>query len=259
MEDLRDRDLVSFWHGKLGWMEHLCLRSLVATGQKLAIYSYQPREPIDGVEWRDAREIISTDDPIYPEIEASAQFFANLFRYELLARGAGLWIDLDLYFLKPMGRVSDHLYCWEKPTRVNNAVLLLPAASPALAELIRFVRKRPIYAPWWRPKHKIKQSVAIALGRPLPLSAFPKGQFGPKALTWFLDQHGLLQRAAPQEVFYPVGPEHHADLIAPDSVRVERSITDRTIAVHLWSNGVKRLLAGEMPPERSYLGRLLAG
>ena len=248
--------LVSFWHGPLGWMEHLCIRSVVATGHRLAIYSYERRNPIAGVEWRDARAMIGTDDPIFPELKLSAQAFSDLFRYELLARGEGVWIDLDLYFLKPLGATSGHLYGWEKPDRVNSAILLLPSDSGALADLIRFVRKRPIYAPWWRPKHKIRQRIAIAIGRPLPLSSFPNGQFGPKALTHFLRQHDFLRVAAPQEVFYPIPPQNHAHLISSE-VDVNAFVTKKTIAVHLWSNAVKRLLGGRMPPPGSYIGRLL--
>lgn len=247
---------VSFWRGPIGWMERLCIQSMLRHGARLSVYSYEPLGLPAGVEARDARVIIPEGTPSHALINEQVAAFADVFRYQLMRRGLGIWVDLDLYFLRPLGLTGPYIFGWEKVDRVNNAVLLMPSDCPVLGDLIAFCERRPVLAPWWRRKHIWRQRLAIAVGRPLPLSRFPKAQFGPKALTYFLGQQGILDKALPQATFYPVAPQDHAVLLGPSAV-VERLIDARTIAVHLWSSDIKRRLAGRMPPPDSYIGHLL--
>jgi hypothetical protein len=248
---------VSFWSGALGWMELLCIHSMLRHGHRLAIYSYEPLVLPHGVELRDARTIILEGSESHALIKEQVAAFADVFRYRLMQQGLGIWVDLDLYFLKPYnGNGSVHIFGWEKPGRVNNAFLLLPSKSPVLDDLIEFTQQRPLFAPWWRPKHKLRQRLAIAFGRPLPLSAFPKAQFGPKALTYFLGKHDLLGEALRSEVVYPVAPQDNALLVGPAEA-VSSLITSDTIAVHLWASGIKSKLGGLMPASSSFLGQLI--
>jgi len=252
-------DLVSFWHGPIGWMEHMCIRSMLETGHRLTVYMYEPQPIAPGVTVRDAREIVPRDSSVWELLLLDCAQFADVFRYEMLAKGVGVWTDLDFYFMKNLGNQSESLYCWEKHDRINNAILRLPAGSAELADLLAFVYRRPLWGPWWRPKHKARQAVSIALGRPMSLAQLPKAQFGPKALTYYLGQHGKQHLAQPSAVFYPVAPQDHADLLGSGAgcrESVEQRITDKTIAVHLWANGTRKALQGSMPSSRSYLGHL---
>lgn len=249
--------LVSFWHGPLGWMERMCMASMLRHGHALAVYSYASLDLPAGVEGRDARAIVPDGSPDQSLMTEQIAAFADLFRYVLMQKGAGLWVDLDVYVLQPLEIATPFVFGWEKPDRLNNAVLRIPADSALLDDLLTFARTRPWFGPWWRAKHKWRQRAAVAIGRPLPLSAFPKAQLGPKALTYFARERGLDRQAMPQEVFYPVGPEHHTVLLAsPDAVAA--LLTPQTLAVHLWSSDLKRALGGRMPEPASYLGQLLA-
>ncbi|MFM9847516.1 MAG: hypothetical protein ACKVP3_10185 [Hyphomicrobiaceae bacterium] len=254
-------ELVSFWHGPIGWMEHMCIRSMLDTDHRLTVYMYEPQPIAPGVIVRDAGEILPRDSRAWEVLAVDCAQFADVFRYEMLAKGVGIWTDLDFYFLKNLGDQPESIYCWEKPGRINNAILRLPARSAELSDLLAFVHRRPLWGPWWRPKHKVRQAVSIALGRPMSLAQLPKAQFGPKALTYYLGQHGKQHLAQPSAVFYPVAPQDHADLLGSDPAcreSVEQRITDKTIAVHLWANGMRKALQGSMPDPGSYLGRLYA-
>lgn len=258
---LPSNELVSFWHGPVGWMEHMCIRSMLDTGHRLTVYMCEPQPIAPGVIVRDAGEVLPRDSRAWEVLAVDRAQFADVFRYEMLAKGIGIWTDLDLYFMKNIGDQPESLYCWEKPDRINNAILRLPPGSAELADLLAFVYRRPLWGPWWRRKHKVRQAVAIALGRPMSLAQFPKAQFGPKALTYYLGRHGKQHLALPSAVFYPVAPQDHADLLGsgPECREsVEQRITDKTIAVHLWANGMRKALQGSMPDSRSYLGHLYA-
>src|SRR5690606_16604112 len=61
--------------------------------------------------------------------------FADLFRYELMARDLGVWIDCDVLSLHPLPTDAPVLFGWQDETAVNNAVLRLPSDSPILADL----------------------------------------------------------------------------------------------------------------------------
>lgn len=232
------------------------MASMLRHGHRVAVYSYTPLDLPAGVQGRDARAIVPDGSPDQLLMAEQIAAFADLFRYVLMQKSAGLWVDLDVYVLRPLEIATPFVFGWEKPDRINNAVLSIPAESPLIEDLLTFARTRPWFAPWWRAKHKWRQRAAVAIGRPLPLSAFPKAQLGPKALTYFARERGLDRHAVPQPVYYPVGPGDHAVLLGPAEA-VAALLTPQTLAVHLWSSDVKRALGNRMPDPASFLGRLL--
>ena len=106
-------EIVTFWHGPLDGLRRLCLRSQVAAGHKVTIYSFDPiaRLP-DGVGNAEAEAILPHTfaerlRPTGPDgiwRDRTTLQFSDFFRMRLMARntsgntpeGAGLWLDADI-------------------------------------------------------------------------------------------------------------------------------------------------------------------
>jgi hypothetical protein len=104
--ELDEPDTVrSFWHGSLlNPYLLLCLRSFVRRGCRVEVFSYEadPGFP----EWivaRDAREIVPAQSVLLYRKgpgAGSPALHANLFRFALLDRLGGWWIDTDIAMLR---------------------------------------------------------------------------------------------------------------------------------------------------------------
>ena len=108
----------------------------LADAHDLALYCYGAVEGIPaGIEIRDAGELLP-ESAVFRHRSGSYAFFSDWFRYELLLRGAGTWIDTDVYLLGPLDPKPRHYFGEQAPGVLNNAVLRLPAESPLLADLL---------------------------------------------------------------------------------------------------------------------------
>src|SRR3982074_155733 len=98
--------LNSLWVGnRLGYLEQLSLKSAVAVGHPMTLYSYTPeslRGVPEGVELRDASEVMPRERVVGYSDTGAFQLGANFWRYAMLAKDLGYWVDVDFYFLKPL-------------------------------------------------------------------------------------------------------------------------------------------------------------
>src|SRR5205823_4237725 len=154
---------VTPWVGEgFGAVERACLRSVVRQGHRLTLYCY--REPIgipDGVELQDASRVLPAT-AVVRHRRGSVAPFSDWFRYELLKRGLGTWIDTDMYLLRPLDEQAEHLFGEERPGVINNAVLRLPADSPVLDELL--APFRGTMPAWLAPRHRLSSYLRKWLG-----------------------------------------------------------------------------------------------
>lgn len=101
-----DREAIrAFWHGSpLDPYQVLCLRSFVDRQYTVEIFTYDPGfEVPQGIVLRDANEIWPTDCVWKYQSgfgAGSPALHANLFRYAMLHRLGGWWIDLDVVLLR---------------------------------------------------------------------------------------------------------------------------------------------------------------
>jgi hypothetical protein len=245
---------VSLWIGDaLGPVERACLRSVVRKGHPLSLYCYGPVAGVpERVEVRDASEIIP-EEAIFRQPSGSVGHFADWFRYEVQKRGLGTWIDTDLYLLAPLDGDSPFLFGQQQPGVVNNGVLRLPQDSPVIAELLRPFEEgtTPTWLPW---RTYIRARWRQLLSGKADFGRLPWGSTGPYALTPLIRKAGLLSEALPPDVFYPV-PWQRAGWILDPDLKLERMVTRRTIAIHLWNECI-RGFKDEPAPEGSFLQRL---
>ena len=244
---------VTLWIGdSLGPVERACLRSVVRQSHGLTLYCYA--EPIgipDGVEVADASGILPESEVVRHR-HGSVAPFSDWFRYELLKRGLGTWIDADMYLLRPLDEERSHLFGEERPGLLNNAVLRLPADSPLLDELL--TPFRGAIPPWLSPKHRLTSRLRQLVTGKVDVGAMPWGSTGPAALTAGAAKFGLSSFALPPSVFYPV-PWQQAEWIVDPALRLEQMVTGETVGIHLWNECIRKI-KDQPPPEGSFLHRL---
>jgi hypothetical protein len=242
--------LNSLWiGGELGYIERLTIVSALSIGHPFRLYSYSPeklRSIPDGVEVRDANEVVA-----YP---ALARYFdgghaalgTDFFRYAMQARGLGYWVDLDLYFLRPLDFGDPYVFGWENKTSINGAVLRLPPESDMVRDLCAIPHLN-----WRPPFYGLRKSAAFYWRRLREGDLWPEnyrwGTFGPAALTYLAKKHRVAHRAQKRPVFYPVlHPD--AKLLCGAPEWVESRLTEETRTVHLWHSVLSRAAKGPPPP-----------
>lgn len=232
-------DFASFWHGELTPFAWACLASFPRAGASLSVFSYDPTLDLPaGVTLEDARSICPDEQLIERFTvngKRSIATFADFFRYRMIRATARCWVDADLICLmKPAFAGEPYIYCRQADAvstlLVNNAVLRLPPAEPALAELVATAEAAAGQDQKW-------------------------GALGPFLLTPILEKHGLYGYALEPHVCYPIEPEQFWRPFLPDQRdRVAAAVHGATM-LHLWSEAIvwSGLDFRVCPPEGSWL------
>jgi hypothetical protein len=234
-------------------MEQLSIASALAVGHPFTIYSYFP-EVLRGVpkraEIRDAREIFPYHRfSRYSDIGFSA-LGSDFFRYALLARNVGYWVDLDCYFLKPLDFQEKYVFGWEHEYSINGAVLHLPPDCDMTSELCSF----PI--PNWRPPFfGPKRSLMFYWKRltngVVNAEDLPWGSLGPSLITYLARKYNVANKAQSVNTFYPIKYKDARVVFEPSEV-VQSMISLETRVVHMWHSRLGELIRSP-PPVGSYL------
>src|SRR5262249_32947181 len=122
--------LNAFWFGaELDELAAVCLHSFVEMGHSVTLYAYErPRGVPESIHLADAAEILPRDNVIVHKRTGAVALFSDRFRYEMLSRDRGGWIDCDLLCLRPI-EAWPYILGWEEPGLINGAILHLPASS----------------------------------------------------------------------------------------------------------------------------------
>jgi hypothetical protein len=231
------QSVASLWvGGPLTPYEVLCMRSFLDHGVAYELYTYADISVPDGVTRRDAA-LICPEASIFqlsPAIgHGSFAPFSDLFRYELLLRHGGWWVDTDVACLRPELPGHPCFFALEAPGLVNCAVLKFPAGHAVMRDCRDQAVERQNDPTW--------------------------GSTGPALLTAVLTEHGLLEQAASPESCYPIGWQDLLDLFDPDKVAECGERVAPAFALHLWNEITRRNAIGKFvaPPEGSFLDSLL--
>jgi hypothetical protein len=247
---------VSLWIGEsLGLIERACLKSVLRQGHSMALYCYRiPNGVPSGIELRDAADILP-EATVVRHWTGSVALFSNRFRYELLRRGLGTWLDTDVYLLQPLDTASPYLIGEEEPGLLASGVLRLPPDSPMLPPLLALFEERTV-PPWLPLRAKVPAYWRLWTTGRNPLALMPWGSAGPLAVTAVARAHGLLGVAVPADVFYPTRWQE-ADWLLDPAVQLRDVITSRTVSIHLYNECIKHFK--DLPaPRGSFLARLQA-
>lgn len=248
--------LNALWFGdRLGYLEQLSIKTALAQGHSYTLYSYSPEKlsgvPV-GVKVRHAAEVMSDPRRVRHFDGKFKALGSDFFRYELLAKSLGYWVDLDLIFVRPLDLHEEYVFGWESPGSLNGAVLKLPAGSAMLEEL-RNIPEQNWCPPFFGPRTRLRYYWQRARGD-VQLEDLPWGSAGPGMITYLVKKNGLATKAQATHVFYPL-PYSEAKMLYGPASEVEALIKPDTIAIHMWHSHLGEL-AKNAPPEGSYISQL---
>lgn len=218
----------TLWLGdRLPPAQRACLASFVRVGHAVELFTYQPALEVPaGVCVRDAREVLPESRVfVYGEAAGinagSMAGFSNVFRYEMLRRMGGYWVDTDVFCVRPLP---------DAPVVIASERTKLGLTHPTSCVL-----KCP-------SGHALAERCAeVAAAQDIKTLRF--GEIGPRLVAMVVAELQLDGAVVEPEVFCPVDWFEYARLNEPGaSVR----ITDQTLGVHLW-NEMWRLTGREIP------------
>jgi hypothetical protein len=210
-------DVVTFWHGPLDALRSTCLRSQIAAGHKVTVYSFDPIAGLpDGVGNAEAEAILPhafSERIRPPEPDGSWRDwtvlqFSDFFRMRLMAESAGLWLDADVLLLKPVEIDPDKpCFAWEHPRRLGNSVLYLPPRDPIVVAFEKLIEQEELTPEWLALRHRLTFFLRRLRGGSNRLADIRVSLFGPGALTALASRAGELPFALPRKSFYAVHAE----------------------------------------------------
>jgi len=257
-----DYQIAMLWmRGELSFLEQLCAQSFLDAGHHVVLYSYEPIGHVpEGVELRDAGDILPEREEIVHGKSGSPAPHADLFRYRLLSRHDDLiWADTDAYCRKPFTTQTGHFYGWESGHEVNIGVLGLPPDSETLGRLVEFTSDEYAIPHFLDPKYVAELEAARDRGEPVHVGDQVWAVWGPKAFTHFLKETGEIRHALPQVALYPYSFGERRKLFR-SGVDHSAVITDETLSIHLYGRRARKRLAERdhgLPDPQSLIGQLL--
>jgi len=233
-----------------------CLRSFVLAGHRMRLHCYDiPRNVPPGVETVDASKLMPRERIVYYKSNGSPSLFSNLFRLKILEAGLGLYVDCDVFCVRPIPK-QDYIFGYQTNDQLNGAVLKLPVGSRTLLEMLKFADDPHYIVPWLVRSKLLRYRFRRFIGLPIHVSNYSWGKLGPEAITYFAREAGTIHHAAPIDVFYPVHHYQVAMLLDP-ALPLSQIGTPRTLCIHLFDHTLRQWMAGRAVPVGSPLGQML--
>lgn len=248
----------SLWVGSaLGPLERTCLRSFLAQGHPVRLWTYGPVDGVpEGVEVRAADDVVPAAAMAPYRAAGAFTVAANRFRYALQRASLGLWVDCDVLCLRPLPD-TPFLFGWQDERRLNNAVLRLPADHPIVGDLLAMFESPRFVPPWARWRHRMRYALGYRFRPGFGIANLRWGTTGPGALTHYAEARGLTGLAVPKDVLYPVGLREADALLDPTPGAVRRLLTPRSLCLHLWHRALTEQTGP--PPAGSFVRAVMDG
>jgi hypothetical protein len=210
-------EIVTFWHGPMDALRQTCLRSQLAAGHKVTVYSFDtiPGLPA-GIANADAEAILPhafSERLRPPQPDGSWRDwttlqFSDFFRMKLMAKNLGLWLDADVLLLKPVEiDPAKPYFAWERRRQLGNSVIYLPPEHGIVAAFEELMEQEELTPDWLSMRHRITFMMRRLRGGSNRLSDIRVAIYGPAALTALARRTGELARALPKHSFYAVHAE----------------------------------------------------
>jgi mannosyltransferase OCH1-like enzyme len=145
---MKDNIIQSLWVGpELGNMETLCIRSYLANGHDFHLYTFdEVRNIPEGTVVKNANDILPKEK-IYRDAFGGFVNLSNQFRYTLLYKLGGWWVDMDTVCLKKFDFTQDFVFSSEfsEPTgrfMVNTTFIKSKAGAKFLSDCLDYIEIR---------------------------------------------------------------------------------------------------------------------
>lgn len=233
----------ALWIGqRLGEISSACLTSFVKQGHSVYLHTYGDIEDLpDGVIKCDANLIIPSSKIVKHKATGSYALFSDIFRYELLKKADGIYVDCDVYCLKPL-TIPEHgyLFGFEDDSIINGAILALPRNSMLLNKLLDIAYNEYFIPPWYPTKKQTRLKWKKRFGLSKHISDMPWGVIGPEAITYYVKDLNVQDLAQPIDVLYPVYYSRINHLLEPN-LDINDITSKRSLCVHLYNEVLKKI------------------
>lgn len=229
----------TIWIGnELGPIHAACLRSFLRHGHEVVLHAYgRPHDTPEGVRLFDANKLMKEEEIILHKKTNSLTLASDRYRYRILREGMGLYVDCDMYCVRPFSE-NEYTFGWHSHDTINNAVLNAPHDSKFLKQVLE-ASEDLYFVPPWRKGHKgLYAKFRKAIGFPMHISRHKWVTIGPSLITHCVKEQGLLDRVSAIDIFYPLHWEQ-LDLLFEPGLRVADFIGSRTQGVHLYNSALK--------------------
>ncbi|WP_170460869.1 hypothetical protein [Ruegeria arenilitoris] len=262
---MQQKGFGTFWHGSgLGPLERACLSSFVRANQSLQLFSYEPNQvcPPKGVMLRNANDVLPLTDLLKQVLTKHPARFSDLFRLKMMQVENLIWVDCDVYFLRPVtcnpeivtiGRQlrDGTRYCW-------NGVIYLEPSSNLFADYLELLTTSRIeYRENWDTDIDIKDEDKSARNFFLKnrninfySEKLPRNFFGPVLLSLLVLDHKEV-KLTPSHVHYPYGaPKLRKNIFDPQSYSLSPPKNSETI--HFYGSMVRQVCARYWAQSRGF-------
>lgn len=201
----------SLWVGsRLSSMEILCINSYLANGHEFHLYAYDdilnvPR----GAVVKDANEIIPYEE-IYIDDFGGYVNLSNQFRFSMLYKLGGWWVDMDTVCLRPFDFSDDFVFSTEViggRKRLNNTYIKSQPGAIFLKRCLDYLSSRGHEHIHW-------------------------GELGITVLSRMVFRSQMEQYIHQPDTFCPV-PFYRIDQLISEPTYV---LPETSYAIHLWHN-----------------------
>ena len=270
---------------RLDWIEQICLLSMLKTGHRVRLFSFGTLEGVpSGIELHDGGDVLSYSStvglaplpdisPDWVHLTGNKAFFSDRFRIKLQEMEAGVWIDTDVYMLRPLLHEGKDIYCsadlYGKIT-LNGAVLYIRSPSAILQDMADLAFDDYLIPPYSGPTYTYHRHGLVTwerwrqflmerrdLGIPIPTRSQPWGVIGPHLLTWAVLKHGLESDISPPHIYEPLPPDYSTHACDKD-YDFHQYLRPETKAIHLRASGLRSSSITHAPRD-SLIGHLAAG
>jgi Glycosyltransferase sugar-binding region containing DXD motif len=211
-ENTANHVIQGLWIGDtLSIMERMSIASFLANGHEFHLFAYSDVKDVPaGAVLRDGNEILHASSIFRYRDNGSYAGFSNFFRYELLWKYGGWWVDLDTICLRSFQFARDYVIGSEPyagGAHPISGVLKVPAGSPLMQYLTEVCRGKDVEALNW-------------------------GETGPKLVADGIGRFSLAEYVEPTATFCPVAWPQWEEVLKPSaSISLEPPVR----AIHLWN------------------------
>jgi hypothetical protein len=215
------------------------MKSFLAQGHRFLLYTYDEVENIpEGCEVLDAATVLDEGEVFFYEDSVHAGSpgaFSNLFRYTLLDREGGWWVDTDTLCLT--SEIPEQEYVFAKATfNYGNAILRAPAGSALIREMLTRARR-----------------IAAEQG-----GSMEYGSIGPRLLTEVVRDLDFADKATDTAALYPIPYTQALATCDPSRCAEVEGWVARSTFLHLSTEMFRfwRVPKTARPPGGSYLANM---
>jgi hypothetical protein len=198
----------SFWFGgELPPLAWLSLSSFGRQGKETEVYCYERITLPQGITWMPAHDIMEQNRVF--RISDSYAAFSDIFRYTLLQKKGGWWVDTDVFCIGGQFPPTEVLFAEESRGQVCGAIMKFPKDHICLKFMLWEVQKFNLQNYRW-------------------------GDIGPTLLTRAVNLYANCEPMSAEKI-YPVHALEAHKLILPEFYEYVLNKTKTAYFVHFWN------------------------